>query len=771
MNWKTYVVAIGGLFTLLDAALAQSTAFIYQGHLSMAGSPANGNFDLVFALYDSPSNGYQQGPSITNLGVPVTNGLFLVTNDFGAAPWNGQALWLQLQVRTNNGGAFTTLSPLQPALSSPYSIQSLNAINASNAVLASNAILSATASSVASSNIAGTILNSSLPSNPNFSGTVTAGSVTAGTFSGSGSGLTALPSIPWPLNVQPVPDLGFDSWNVFLSTWGNTNASGVGTNSEGWLTNMILLMGSSTVQYGWDHLWMTDGTFYTRDGDGNLIWNTNIFTRGMAYYTGLAHSNGVKLLCYTSMNPLTCGYNPGLGYGPGNYIQQDLDRMMALGFDGTMIDVCDDGENFGNTNVVETFWRNVHDAIVAYQTAVMATNGAVRPFQIQCTPEGNNIGQQFVTPSQYATCQDFSLNAAGGLDFPSALTNAHAIFNSWSQLIGKSKYPFPQSVYDPGEFPSQDTNTMNMYSMFLGEMRAAGGSVSSSSLSALYAVFSVQFTPQIFFNTNVLAIYLDPACIPAAVVWSNSLDEVWMRPLGGAGVPHEAVLCVNDNLSSQTFTVNVGSLLLQSNTVYALSDPYQGGAVISNFQNSFTLTVSPTNSRLVRVDLNSLSVAGTATLGANLIVSSGEDVTGGGTTNTTAQGFVGNGANLTNLNASFITSGTLSYAVLPLGVITNGQSGVGLSGTFSGSFSAPTGFTSLATNKAAPLSTTGVTNTNAVTWVYDIAATNVTIAQFDGQTNWWDTNAAFTGSKELIIQAGGGWTNTGIVTVTGAHAF
>jgi hypothetical protein len=732
MNLKTCLAALCSLIVAINSASAQSTAFTYQGQLSTNGTAANGNFDFTFALFDAPTNGYQQGPSITNLGVTVANGSFTVTNDFGAAPWNGQGLWLELQVRTNNGGAFTVLSPREAATSSPYAIQALNALNATiatNALSAAVATTAVTAQSIAASNITGTLLNTTLTPNPIFVGTVKADS-----FIGDAGGLTGLPSIPWLENIQPVPDLGIESWATFQCAWGNSNAPGFGTNSENWLTNVILMMGSNMVPYRWDHLWMTDGTFNSRDAHGYLTWNTNIFTKGIPYYTALAHSNGVKLLCYTSMSSATCCYNPGLGYGPGNFIQQDLFQMMDLGFDGTMIDICDDGGNFNNTNVLETFWRTVHDAVVAYQTAVFATNGKTRPFQIQCTLDGLTIDQQRLVPSQYVTCQDFGINPAGGLDFFSALTNAHAILNSWTGLIGVSKYPLTQTVYQPGSHLDQDTNTMNMFSMYLGEMRSGCAHATASSMSAINAAFTSEFTPQIFLNTNVLAIYLDPACIPASVVWSNSLDEVWMRPLGGTGQPHEAVLCVNANSSNQTFTVNVSSLQLQSNTIYSLSDPYQGGAVLSNFQNSFTLTVSPTNSRLVQVDLNaganaqfgsvtiatnlaagSLSVSGTTTLSSNLIVSSSENV--------------------------------------------------------GGSVTASSGFASTATNNAAPSSTSGITNKNGVTWVYDITGTNVTIAQFDGRTNWWDTNIAFTGSKELIIQPGGGWTNTGVVTVTGAHAF
>ncbi len=92
-------------------------------------------------------------------------------------------------------------------------------------------------------------------------------------------------------------------------------------------------------------------------------------------------------------------------------------------------------------------------------------------------------------------------------------------------------------------------------------------------------------------------------------------------------------------------------------------------------------------------------------------------------------------------------------------------------GQFGGLVSSVVGFTSRATGYGAPTSTSGLTNANGVTWIYDVAGTNVTIVQFDSAGNWWDSNVNFTGSKEFIIQNGGGWTNTGVLTVTGGHAF
>jgi hypothetical protein len=104
-----------------DAAFAQGTAFTYQGRLNSGGAPANGSYDLRFIVYDNSAGGSQQGPIITNAATAVSNGLFTVTLDFGNV-FPGAARFMEIAVRTNGNGAFTTLSPRQPLTPAPYAI-------------------------------------------------------------------------------------------------------------------------------------------------------------------------------------------------------------------------------------------------------------------------------------------------------------------------------------------------------------------------------------------------------------------------------------------------------------------------------------------------------------------------------------------------------------------------------------------------------------------------------------------------------------------------
>jgi hypothetical protein len=111
----------------LMAQAQGTTAFTYQGRLTDSGSPANGDYDLQFTLYNAPTSGGAVGNPVTNRPVAVSNGLFATVLDFGASAFNGSPRWLELGVRTNGSAAdYSTLSPRQFISFVPYSITALN---------------------------------------------------------------------------------------------------------------------------------------------------------------------------------------------------------------------------------------------------------------------------------------------------------------------------------------------------------------------------------------------------------------------------------------------------------------------------------------------------------------------------------------------------------------------------------------------------------------------------------------------------------------------
>jgi hypothetical protein len=127
----------GIVFLLLAGIVesrAQVTAFTYQGRLDDAGSGANGVYDFEFSLFDVAAGGVALDGPLTTNGVPVSNGLFTVTLDFGSDEFKGIPIWLEIGVRTNGGGGFTTLAPRTEITATPYAIYAATAPVAPNSI-------------------------------------------------------------------------------------------------------------------------------------------------------------------------------------------------------------------------------------------------------------------------------------------------------------------------------------------------------------------------------------------------------------------------------------------------------------------------------------------------------------------------------------------------------------------------------------------------------------------------------------------------------------
>ncbi len=95
-------------------AEALDTGFTYRGRLMDGGTPANGQHDFTFALYDAEAFGSIVAGPIECVDVVVANGEFAVPLDFGRDVSSRNPLWLEIAVRPSDGGAVcTTLLPRQ----------------------------------------------------------------------------------------------------------------------------------------------------------------------------------------------------------------------------------------------------------------------------------------------------------------------------------------------------------------------------------------------------------------------------------------------------------------------------------------------------------------------------------------------------------------------------------------------------------------------------------------------------------------------------------
>ena len=143
MRGRTFVLGIISVFLALlgsgSSLLAQQpgpekaaearaqavlgTGFTYQGRLTDGDSPADGEYDFEFKLYDDADTGAQVGDTVTKGDVAVSDGLFTVELDFGSGVFIGEARYLEIGVRPgSSSGAYTTLSPRQPITAAPFAL-------------------------------------------------------------------------------------------------------------------------------------------------------------------------------------------------------------------------------------------------------------------------------------------------------------------------------------------------------------------------------------------------------------------------------------------------------------------------------------------------------------------------------------------------------------------------------------------------------------------------------------------------------------------------
>src|ERR1022692_4488796 len=174
----TLAVTLGSLLLSIQPDFGQGTAFTLQGRLTDGGNPANGLYDFRSGPVATNIGGALVAGPLTNAAVMVSNGLFVLTLDYGPV-FDGTPYWLQMGVRTNGGGTFIGLSPRPEVTPTPYAVFAISASNLSGTLPAAQ--LSGIIPSADLSGAYGNALNLNNAAN-----------TFAGSFSGNGASVTSL---------------------------------------------------------------------------------------------------------------------------------------------------------------------------------------------------------------------------------------------------------------------------------------------------------------------------------------------------------------------------------------------------------------------------------------------------------------------------------------------------------------------------------------------------------------------------------------------------
>jgi hypothetical protein len=171
MYTKRAIIFVILALALAGNALAQSSSFNYQGRLNDAGAAASGTFQFQFKLYDAAAGGNQVGQTLTDVPVTVSNGVFSVSLDFGAA-FSGGDRYLEVAVRKTASDFYTPLTPRQKINSAPYANKATTADNFSGNLSGDvtgtqNATVVNSVGGQSAANIAGSVqaMNNATPNN------------------------------------------------------------------------------------------------------------------------------------------------------------------------------------------------------------------------------------------------------------------------------------------------------------------------------------------------------------------------------------------------------------------------------------------------------------------------------------------------------------------------------------------------------------------------------------------------------------------------------
>ena len=312
---------------------AVGTAFTYQGRLTDGGSPANGEYDFLFKLYDAATGG--GGFLVIKDNTTVTDGLFTVELDFGSGHFTGEARYLEIAVRPGaSSGLYTTLSPRQALTPAPYALSLrpgagvIGAIPGDDVVYAENTAMSDYSGGVegyASATNGSTFGVYGLNASPDGAGVLGyAKSTTSGTY-GRPYGVEG-----YSISGQGVHGDSDTTHGVYGETYGDWGwASGVYGKSfkdhaigvTGWNT------GAGTGVFA---LSVTGIGIVAKSGSNNIIeaWDTDptddrrwfVRNDGQVYADGSFHNTGAD---FAEMLPAVEGLEPG--------------DVLVIGLDGQLL--------------------------------------------------------------------------------------------------------------------------------------------------------------------------------------------------------------------------------------------------------------------------------------------------------------------------------------------------------------------------------------------------------------------------------------------------
>ena len=381
------LIVISTLSPQLSTAFAQGTAFNYQGQLNDGANPANGSYDLTFTIYGGLTGGSPVAGPATNSTIGVSNGLFSVTLDFGNSPFSaGAQRWLEIAARTNGAAGFTTLTPRQKFLATPYAITAGNFTGTvGNGQLANNSITVSAGTGLGGGGAVAlggsTTLNNtgvlSVTGNSDITATTVSGAVTLGDTAtdadtpgtiikrdGSGNFAAATITLDNNLNLPSTTATAgiiYSGGTPFIHRYGGLNIfAGLGAGNLTMSGQFNTGVGSSALANN------TSGNGNSAYGDNALVSNTsgshNTAVGLDALASNMQPSDSTAIGAYALQNNTSGTWNTAVGFESLSFNTNGSSNA-ALGYDALA------DNRSGNNNTAAGMQALMHNTTGANNTA------------------------------------------------------------------------------------------------------------------------------------------------------------------------------------------------------------------------------------------------------------------------------------------------------------------------------------------------------------------------------------------------------------------
>lgn len=537
---KLIALVFALVLATVETLCAQGTSFTYQGRLNSVGAPVNGNYDLRFALYDAGTNGNRIGNALTNIALPVSNGFFDVTLDFGGV-FTGTNYWLDISVRTNGVSPFTALTPRQPITPTPYAVY---AATAGNALIANSAL------SVPATNISGIIPLTQLPAGA-FSTITTNGSLITVTSVPNPDPYTAVSFNSNP-NTTPYtrPPLLVNGWGDASNSQGTETGAGFPVSS--FLTEIVSLRNSPLFNLGFNTVVIDGGWLGYRDASGFIHENAQEWPDGISNCVRYAHSLGIKVGIWHSTSLTTSnglGIQQGFAPASGGHWTGNTNALQLTtpGFSNDQL-IVNDASTFAHWGIdyvkLELGTNSIlSDVQQQHAVQLFASTGLAlgHPFYIM-SAVGTEGGQPWMKGL-------INAQRSGAYDVPNWTAGIDFIFQQFTNnfFFAAALAPFS----GPGTYCSTDILPDNTPIAFENTVMTMAAMLSSELCVGNATRWNV-------FNRNLIDIDQDSLAIAAFPIATNGSLTVWQKPLSQPG--SFAVMFLNIGSGNASFTVTNLSL-------------------------------------------------------------------------------------------------------------------------------------------------------------------------------------------------------------------